>query len=128
MKKNVKGEENVSESALKELAERVTLADIGVAIVACGCPSEGNFFSLASRQGNPDVSRPFVLLDELRDFGLLRKGDPPQDYKIPECVRLLAARIIASKDPKAEIKPISLKLKTEERRPPLNRKANQLQQ
>lgn len=120
------GKLRISEQALQELAKTITRVEVDLAITASGCRSDGEFFNLAAARAGETVLEKFVLIDELRSFGLLRKGESPEDYEIPEYVRLFAALIVSGEDPRADFKAISLALKAKTPRPVLNGKTARL--
>ena len=69
------------------------------AIRVSGCSAMGEFFRVAKHAFPTGATEPFDMVSELRRFGALQSGNPvPEGYKIPECVRSLADKILESKD------------------------------
>src|SRR3989344_3962781 len=77
------------------------------AIRSSGCSAAGEFFRVARHAFPNHALEQHITADDQRSwmtrelswFGALGSGNPvPEGYKIPECVRLLADRMLASKD------------------------------
>lgn len=69
------------------------------AIRSSGCSATGEFFRVAKYAFFAGAIEPFDMINELSWFGALGSGNPvPEGYKIPECVRSLADKILESKD------------------------------